>query len=147
MEMPLNDKENWAEIVELARKGDFVTLVEFYPREAVLYFANLQAIASTVPLAKKPALKRCATSEFFGDTETAHKRPKTTPGLPAMIGGALEWFAEDEYTCEVCKRRYETQPFYEFSYTTSDNKQVHVDKACNQCYDTLRSGVVQLFDK
>ena len=140
MELPINDKENWAEIVELARKGDFVTLVEFYPRESVLYFANLQAIASAVPLAKKPALKRCATSEFFGDTETSNKRPKSASGLSTMIGGVLEWFSEDEYNCEVCKRGCQNLS-REFSYTTSDNKEVHVDRACRQCYDRISSGV------
>jgi len=145
MEMPLKD-ENWAEIVELARQGDFVTLVVFYPREAVLYFANLQAIALAVPLAKKPALKRCAASEFFDDPAvTPTKKPKSFSGQVGLNGGVMHWFSDEEYVCEVCKRKRDCRTLCEFSYTSADDTWVHVDRACPDCTERIRSGDVPLF--
>lgn len=88
------DKEDarWKEMNALARRGDFATLAERFPRESTVYRSAFNAVLNDA-LGHKPALKTCAGVWIWGESGAGKSTLVRAVFKSLYLKGSHKWWS------------------------------------------------------
>lgn len=86
------EKARWLEMNALARRGDFATLAERFPRESTVYRQAFNAVLNDA-LGHKPALKTCAGVWIWGESGAGKSTLVRAVFKSLYLKGSHKWWS------------------------------------------------------